>query len=206
MSHQIVVYPNRVRLLGYALTCSLGTAASLLVVVLLASESGTVDQQWGVWATVIAVVDILGRILIGAMLLAAALIVAAVAVCIIYRALIRKPSAIITSEGIIDQCSLIAGGLGLIRWDEVEDITLYAYSKTLKYLCVTTLEERTPASPLIRLFRRSITLSLLDGANLPQWLLSEPVKDIAAEIERRYQATLLAHEIVVADLLPSPNE
>jgi hypothetical protein len=48
-------------------------------------------------------------------------------VCTIYRILVRKPSIIVDSEGIIDQCSLIAGGLGLIGWDEIKNIALYAY-------------------------------------------------------------------------------
>jgi hypothetical protein len=69
-----------------------------------------------------------------------------------------------------------------------------------------THEKRAPASPLIRLFRRSITLFLVDGANLPQWLLSTPVKDIATEVERHYQATLLAHEITIIDWLPTSGE
>lgn len=204
--HQIVVYPNRVKLLGYALTCSLGTAVSLFVCLLLVSGSRPVNLQLGVLATVLAVIEILGRLLIGTVMLATALVLAAVVVCIIYRILVRKPSAIINSHGIIDQCSLFAGGLGLIRWDEIENIILYAYRKNLKYFCITTHEKRAPANPLIRLFRRSITLFLLDGANLPQWLLSTPVNDIAAEIERCYQATLLVHEIDIIDWLPSSNE
>jgi len=204
--HQFVVYPNRVKLLGYALTCSLGTAVSLFVCLLLVSGSRPVNLQLGVLATVLAVIEILGRLLIGAVLLALALVLATVVVCIIYRILIRKPSAIINSDGIIDQCSLIAGGLGLIRWDEIENIALYAYRKNVKYFCVMTQDKRAPASPLIGLFRRSITLFLVDGANLPQWLLSTPVKDIAAEIELHYQATLLAHEITIIDWLPTSGE
>ncbi len=204
--HQIVVYPNHVKLLGYVLTCSLAVAAFLLVCLLLASGTSAPSPQLGGLGTVLAVIDIVGRILIGAVMLASALVLAVVVVCIIYRVLIRKPSAIINSDGIIDQCSLIAGGLGLIRWDEIENIALYAYRKNLKYFCVITHDKRTPASPLIRLFRRSITLFLVDGANLPQWLLSTPVQELAAEIESRYHATLLAHEIGVVDWLPSSDE
>lgn len=204
--HQIVVYPNRIKLLGYALACSLGTAALLFICLLLASGSDAVNLHLGVLATVLAVIEILGRILIGIVMLALALVLAVVVVCIIYRISVRKPSVIITSDGIIDQCSLIAGGLGLIRWDEIENIALYAYRENLKYICVITHDKRTPDSPLIRLFRRSITLFLVDGANLPQWLLSTPVQDIAAEIEGRYQATLLAHKITIIDWLPASGE
>jgi hypothetical protein len=47
---------------------------------------------------------------------------------------------------------------------------------------------------------------LVDGANLPQWLLSTSVKEIAAAIERRYQATLLGREIVIIDWLPPTDK
>jgi len=44
------------------------------------------------------------------------------------------------------------------------------------------------------------------GIDAPQWLLSTPVKDIATEVERHYQATLLAHEITIIDWLPTSGE
>ena len=205
--YQIVVYPNRIKLLGYALVYLVTADIFLLVCLLLASATASAPPPPpGVLGTVLAVIAIVGSILIGVVMMALALVVAMALVCTIYRILVRKPSAILNSDGINDQCSLIAGGLGLIRWDEIENIALYAYRKNLKYFCVITREKRAPASPLTRLFRRSITLFLVDGANLPQWLLSIPVKELAAEVEHHYQAILLAHEIGITDWLPSSNE
>ncbi len=203
--HEIVVYPNHTKLLRYALLYLLAVDAFLLVCLLLASGTSAPPPQLGILGTVLAVIEIVGRILIGVVMLALALVLAAALVCTIYRIIVRKPSVVVNSDGIIDHCSLLAGGLGLIRWDEIENIAVYVYNRNLKYFCVITHEKRAPASPLTRLFRRSITLFLVDGANLPQWLISIPVKELATEIESRYQATLLAHEIGVVDWLPSSS-
>jgi hypothetical protein len=200
--HQIVVYPNRAKLLGYALVHLVVMDIFLSVFLLLVSATASAPPPpLSVLGTVLAIIVTVGSIFIGVVMLASALVAAVALVCTIYRILVRKPSAIINSDGIIDQCSLFAGGLGLICWDEIENIILYAYRKNLKYFCVLTHEKRAPASPLTRLFRRSITLFLLDGVNLPQWLISVPVKEFAAEIELHYQETLRAHEIVITDWL-----
>lgn len=201
--HQIVAYPNCAKLLGYALMYLSAVGVLLQVCLLLASGTSAPPPQLGFLDTVLAVIEILGRILIGVVMLALALVLAVALACTIYRILVRKPSAIIGSDGIIDQCSLFAGGLGLIRWDEIENIALYAYRKNLKYFCVITHDKRAPASPMTRLFRGSITLFLVDGVNLPQWMLSTPVKELAAEVERHFQAMLLAHDIGVIDWLPT---
>ena len=134
LPHQIVVYPNRVKLLGNALACSLATPIFLLVCLLLASGTDAPPPELGILGIILTVIEIIGRLLIGAVMLACALVLAEVVVCIIYRILVRKPSVIIDSDGIIDQCSLIAGGLGLIRWDEIESIALYAYRKKSEVL------------------------------------------------------------------------
>ena len=200
--HQIVVYPNRAKLLGYALVYLVAVDAFLYFCLLLAGVTTSAPPPPpGFLSTVLAVIAIVGSILIGVVMLVSALTLAVALVCTIYRILVRKPSAIINSDGIIDQCSLVAGGRGLIRWDEIENIALYAYGKNLKYFCVITHDKRVPASPLTRLFRRSITLFLLDGANLPQWLISVPVAELATGIELHYQETLLAHGIVITDWL-----
>ncbi len=48
------------------------------------------------------------------------LLIALLLLFTLYRILVRKPSVIVNSDGIIDGCSLIAGGLGLMRWDDIE--------------------------------------------------------------------------------------
>jgi len=150
----------------------------------------------------IAIFGAFGRLVVGVFALALALLLAVILVCTIYRILIRKPSVIVDSDGITDGCSLIAGGLGLIRWDEIQVIMVNVHNRRAKFLCVmprdaTAFLSLKQNAPLIRLFRRSITFSLPRGINLPEWLFSGSVDDLVAEIERRYQQALHAHKVSI---------
>jgi hypothetical protein len=150
----------------------------------------------------IATLGVFGRLVVGVFSLALGLLLVVVLVCTIYRILVRKPSVIVDSDGITDDCSLIAGGIGLIRWEEIEIVMVYDYSKRAKFLCVMPRDAAAflrlrQNNPIVRLFRRSITLSLPRGINLPEWLFSGSVDDLVAEIERRYQQALHAHKVSI---------
>jgi len=153
----------------------------------------------------IATLGVFGRLAVGAFPLALGLLLVVILVCTIYRILIRKPSVIADSEGITDGCSLIAGGLGLIRWDEIQVIMVdvrMVNNRRAKYLRVMPRDAAAFLSlrqnnSIVRLFRRSITLSLPRGINLPEWLFSESVDEFVAEIERRYQQALHAHKVSI---------
>jgi hypothetical protein len=150
----------------------------------------------------IAIFGVFGRFVVGAFSLALVLLLAVVLICTIYRVLIRKPSVIVDSDGITDGCSLIAGGIGLIRWDEIEIIMVNIHNRRAKFLCIMPRDAAAflrlrQNNPVVRLFRRSITLSLPRGINLPEWLFSGSVDDLVAEIERRYQQALHEHKVSI---------
>lgn len=201
---QIVVYPSRARLLRYALLFLIGILGMGLFCYWSLTgdfpQSNNPRYDW-VFA-LIATLGVFGRLVVGAFSLALALLLTVVLICTIYRILVRKPSVIVDSDGITDGCSLIAGGIGLIRWDEIEIVMVYDYSKRTKFLCVMPRDAAAFLSlrqnnPIVRLFRRSITLSLPRGVNLPEWLFSESADDFVAEIKRRYQQTLHAHKVSI---------
>ena len=204
---QIVVYPGRARLLRYTLLY----VVALFVFGLFCYWSVTGDfpqsnnprYDW-VFA-LIATLGVFGRLVVGAFSLALALLLAVILVCTIYRLLVRKPSVIVDSDGITDGCSLIAAGIGRIRWDEIQVIMVdvrTVNNRRAKYLCVMPCDAAAflrlrQNNSIVRLFRRSITLSLPRGINLPEWLFSEPVDDLVAEIRRRYQQVLHAHNVSI---------
>lgn len=201
---QIVVYPSRARLLRYALLYLIGILGfGVFCYWSLTGEFPQSNNPRYDWVfALIATLGVFGRLVVGTFSLALALLLVVLLVCTIYRILIRKPSVIADSEGITDGCSLIAGGLGLIRWDEIEIVMVYDYNKRTKFLCVMPRDAAAFLSlrqnnPVVRLFRRSITLSLPRGINLPEWLFSGSVDDLVAEIERRYQQALHAHKVSI---------
>lgn len=201
---QIVVYPSRARLLRYTLLYVVAIAAMLLFVYWSVTgnypRSNNPRYDW-VFALIISL-GVFGRVVVGAFALALVLLLAVILLCTIYRILIRKPSVTVNSDGINDGCSLIAGGIGLIRWDEIEIVMVYTYNKRTKFLCIMLRDAnaflgRRQSNPVIRLFRRSLTLSLPKGVNLPGWLLPMSVDDLAAEVARRYEQVLHAHKVSI---------
>lgn len=191
---QIVVYPSRAKLIRYTLTYLVTVAIlwPLSIVWLRAVLSPDISV-----APSILILGVLAGVL--------ALLLTLLLIFSVYRLVVRKPSMTVHADGIIDQCSLIAGGLGLIRWHEIEAIVVFAYNKQIVYLHVGTRSDMMPNNPLVRLFQRSITLMLPRGANLPQWLLAMPVREIAAQIQDHYQAILVANDIRILDFL-QPSE
>lgn len=193
----IIVYPDRARLFGYALVYLV--AEALMTLPFLANAKAVFSPYRATHP-----VETVFAACFGALVAVLMLLLALLLVFTLYRILVRKPSIIVNSDGIVDGCSLIAGGKGLIRWDEILAIMLYAYNKRTVYLGVIPRDEQAlflRSSPLARLFQRSITLTLAKGANLPQWLLSKSVNDIAAEIQWQYGAFLTFHTIALLDLL-----
>ncbi|HET8907304.1 MAG TPA: hypothetical protein VFN11_10100 [Ktedonobacterales bacterium] len=187
--HQIVVYPNRAKLLLY-LCLYLAVAA--------------VFGPMFVWGTFLLAsrtgLNIVGGTVVGGLAFVGALLFVVILACTLYRILVRKPSVIVNSEGIFDGCSMLAGGYGLIRWEEIAALVEYWYQQRHAYLIVMPRDVaalRMRHSLLLRMFRRSITLTLPAGAILPQWLMSIPVSELVADIQRRYGQTLNAHSVSV---------
>lgn len=202
--HQIVVYPRRGRLLRYALLYVVAFVVfGLFVYWSMIGNYPQTNNPLGDWPFALAAsLGIVGRIAVGTFSLALALLLAVILGCTVYRILIRKPSVIVDADGVTDGCSLIAGGVGLIRWDEIEIIMVHTYNKRTRFVCVMPRDaddflRRRQRSPLIRLFRRSLTISLPRGINLPEWLFSEPADELLRETKWRYQQVLRAHNVSI---------
>ena len=201
---QIVVYPSRGRLLRYALLYVVGIFAfGLFLYWSVIGSYPQTNNPRGDWIFALAAsLGVVGRIGIGILSLAVALLLAVILVCTLYRILVRKPSIIVDADGITDGCSLIAGGVGLIRWDEIEIVTVHTYNKRTRFVCVMPRDaadylRRRQHNPLVRLFRRSLTLSLPRGINLPEWLFSSPADELLRETKWRYQQVLHAHSVSI---------
>jgi len=157
----------------------------------------------GDWLFALAAsLGIVGRIVVGILSLALALLLAVILACTLYRVLVRKPSVTVDADGITDGCSLIAGGVGLMRWDEIEIVMVQTHNKRTRFVCVMPRDaddflRQRQHNPFIRLFRRSLTISLPKGINLPEWLFSEPADEVLRETKWRYQQVLHAHKVSI---------
>lgn len=187
-SHRrIVVYPNRGQILRYSLLYLVIVALISPLVVIW--TQGLISASWmqrvvflPLWATG-ACATIGSGVLLP---------------LTIYRVLVRKPSVIVTEDGIVDRCSLVAGGLGLIRWHEIVAIFPLEWGKGHAFLVILPSdpqEVRTRRGPFARLFLRIITLNLATGIGLPQWLCSMKSYDLWTLIQDRYIDALKANGI-----------
>lgn len=200
----IVVYPSRGRLLRYALLYVVGIFAfGLFLYWSVIGDYPQTNNPRGDWIFALAAsLGVVGRIGIGILSLAMGLLLAVILACTLYRILVRKPSISVDAVGVTDGCSLIAGGVGLIRWDEIQLVMVETHSKRARFLCVMPRDaddflRQRQHNLLIRLFRRSLTISLPRGINLPEWLFSEPAHDVLRETEWRYQQVLHAHNVAI---------
>jgi hypothetical protein len=122
-----------------------------------------------------------------------------------YRVIVRKPAVLVNEEGITDNCSLIASGMGLIRWREMETLYPYVYEVSQRgikirrpYLVIVPVDTRailTRRGPLAQMLRRLLTLTLPAGITLPEWMLTIPVAELLSEIRTQYHRQLLLHKI-----------
>lgn len=185
---QIVVYPSRARLLRYALLYLVIEALCAPLVAVW--TQGMITASWAqramflpVWAAGACATIALGMLL----------------PLTIYRVLVRKPSVVVTDDGILDRCSLIAGGLGLIRWHEIAAIYPFEWKEGASFLVVEPADPpavRGRRGPLARLFLRAITLNLSTDIGLPQWLCSMKSHELWTLIQDRYFDALTANGIV----------
>jgi hypothetical protein len=175
--HQIIVYPSRVKFAKYLLLFLLALAGFTLV---------TANAAHYVVRGPLPAAIVSGSILLLA--IPCALILSVVTLSTAFRLFVRVPSVILSDEGITDRCSLIAGGCGLLRWDEIRSVSPYQYSRSTAFLLI---HSRNPFSvmarygPLRRLFAHSITLTLGTRIALPEWLLSMRVSALATLIGER---------------------
>lgn len=208
---QIAVYPDRFTLLWYAFLYLLGMGAIALcgywVVTGTSPRSGTSLYGWVI--ALLGSLGLVGQIVGGGLAIFFMFGLAVVLICTLYRLIIRRPSVIVNSDGITDHCSLIAGGAGFIGWDEIaalwvtvrERHDLYHVTTVRRSHFVVLLHNEqaivSRLHPLVRRFLPGYTRKLGAGVDMPQWLLSVPVSELVADIQRRYDQTLNAHSVSV---------
>lgn len=191
---QIVIYPNRLRLLRYAL---LYLVSMLLAVGPMVGFTSAALPPYSLTHPVQAALGACVGALSGALVV----LLAVLLLFTLYRILVRTPSVMVTEDGIIDHCSLIVDGMGLLRWREIAAILPSAYDKRKAFLVVIPHDPRAVLArrgPLARLFLRGITLTLPATISLPQWLLSTTVEQLCTQIRHQYGATLRAYRIHVS--------
>ncbi len=194
---QMVIYPDRFRLLGYALLYLVFVFVAVgFMAGPMAGLTRAVLPPYSLTHPVQAVLGACVDVFVGVLVIMMAVIL----LFTLYRILIRTPSMIVTKDGIIDHCSLIAGGMGLLRWQEISAIMPLRYGKGQAFLIVIPRDPRTVLARrgrLARLFLRSITLPFPNTISLPQWLLPTTVGQVWVQIRRQYSATLHAYRIRV---------
>lgn len=84
----------------------------------------------------------------------------------------------------------------------IEIVMVHMHNKRTRFVCVMPRDaddflRQRQHNPLIRLFRRSLTISLPRGINLPEWLLSMPASELLQETKWRYQQILRAHNVSI---------
>lgn len=168
---RITVYPNRRRLLLQCAVQALFLAIIAGVLVFVA-----IDNLLLLWAL---------RLLAGLM--------AAVFLASLYRLVVWQPTLVVGPDGLFDHGSLIATGLGLIRWDDIMGVTAYATSTgrvTQHYLSILVGDARAIRrnQPLWKRIALRFTTSSWLGFDIWQGLLSVPANELAGQI-RRYVET-----------------
>lgn len=200
-SQRIVVYPDRAKLTGYAI---LFLMTALLVAILGIAALRAV----GPLNRVTYPTEAIPGAIAGIIALPISILLGVLCLLTLYRVVVRKPSVVVTEDGIFDGCSLVASGVGLLRWEEIEAIWSYEYEAT--YAHGSTIRRHylaiMPRRPdlilarrgaIAQLFARSITLTLPARTSLPDWLLSTSVDEICERIRAAYPNTLEVNRIGV---------
>ena len=211
---QIIVYPDRVKLLLYACLFlgAMGGTTLLGYWCVRGAFPGS-GNPLGSWLPdLLLSLGIVGQIAGGLVALVLTLALAALLVCTAYRIVAKKPSVIVNSDGLTDQCSLIAGGVGMIHWDEIAALSvevrkrsdIYQVSTVRRSYLVVILRDERPIvarlNPLVRKLLPGYSRNLRAGVDLPQWLFSVPANELVVEIERRFGQTIRAHDVSVLGL------
>lgn len=195
MVHQhtsIVVYPSRVQLAGYALLYALiavvGALPQIAALKGLSSLHSAPTLGWIAGESFALLLSVFGC-LVDLLLLFT-----------LYRLVVRKPSIIVSRSGIEDGCSLIVGGMGSVRWDEMTALYPLRWGSRGRhaYLVIVPAHEREVLNrrgPIIRVYLRIISLILPGSLGLPAWLFSMSVEEVYQHILNRHARSLTAQGI-----------
>lgn len=196
----LTIYPSRIRLAGYTLLFALVAAVALLPQV--AAVHGVLSLH------TLPSPGWIGGELFGLLLGLLGCLCDLLLLFTLYRLIVRKPALTATASGIVDGCSLIAGGMGLVRWDQMTGLYPFRWGPRDRhaYLVITlstvgkhdVLNRR---GPLVRGYRRAISLILPGSLGLPEWLLSTSVEEVYRHILAHYAGDLKAHGVYA----PTPH-
>lgn len=132
---------------------------------------------------------------------------------IVSRLLWPRPTLTIAAEGIVDGCSLVPCGLGLIRWADIAAVypsrfanQPYTRGPKNTYLVIRPVAADVVLrgrNPIVRLLRRLVTLSYRDPLDvfIPAFMLSVPVAEVASTVREVYEARR-AHDRTLRALPP----
>lgn len=185
MSQPIIVFPRRSRLLRFALLYAL--AAGIMVIPVAIFVNVLLDERAPFlirWVVVVA---------LAVCFAALCLLLIIMLGCTLFRLVVRKPSITVTDMGIVDGCSLIAGGMGLIRWDEITLVRpmVYKEGKRHRYAYLVILL-RDPQAVLgrrgvaLRAYRRAIAVIVPGGLGLPDWMFTISADELWQRISTQY--------------------
>ncbi len=205
-SQRIVVYPDRARLFRYALLyLALAPLMAFGSLMFLSAAFPPYNQS----RPVVTMLGATFGAIVGAIVLLGSLFLGMLFLLTFYRLLVPKPSLVVSETGILDGCSLIGGGMGLLRWSEIDAIIPTVYRRGMAFVALyprdapATLARR---GPLARLFLRILNVTLPGAISLPEWLLSMPVGEVCQRICALYPKTLEASGISVPGGVPDTTQ
>ncbi len=186
----MVVYPSTTKLAllfsSQVLLCILFTLGCIWVV----SSPSTAATIVGVGVTnLIAIVCTIGGV--GAL--------AVVAAGTGYRLFVPKPAVTVTKDGLIDDCSFLICGVGLIRWEDMQAVYVTRYSNSpgparikFQYLVICLRNESSffeqREAMIQRLHRLFAFLMFTHYILIPQYMLPWTAEGILGTMQTQYQA------------------
>ncbi len=112
------------------------------------------------------------------------------ALCFLYllfRLVVRKPSVVVSEEGVLDNASAL--GAGMIRWEEIKDVRSRLFGT--QRMIVIVLRDEQPIlarqNPVKRFFMLLNKRLIGYAINIPENTLPLPAEELIREI-KRYRA------------------
>lgn len=120
-----------------------------------------------------------------------------------YRLVVRKPAVTVTDEGLIDGCSFLLGGVGLIRWEDMQAFGLTTHQsspgpvqfKSSAWYVIILLRDEDAffqrRSARVWWLHRLVTILMFSRRIfIPQFMLPWKAEQVWGEMRTRYEAYL----------------
>lgn len=181
----LVIYPRRLDLALYvcAQTVVFGTFIAGIVILFL-HDSQDMRASFGLLGA--GALAILGLYFIGSEA---------------FRLVIRRPAIIVNDEGILDNWSLLYGGVGLVRWSEIDILSRYVRKTPAsnQQFFVIFPDESVLArrSRWQRFVSGGIRYSIPGTITISCMALALSPQELLTEIEHRFAHQLHAHRVLI---------